>query len=97
MANTEFPPILTDGAVDKLIREALETPAEQTHPHLDGTRTGCVPFDADGEVHVIASRFVDAGQGPRAQALCGSELNNLAYGLFSVRPMCWLCADLLDA
>lgn len=94
-ANPFLISLASDDAVNKLVREALELPAEQTNPTLNGLVTGTDSFE--DEVHVIASPWIDDGFGSRASGLCGAELVNLAYGLFSARPMCWLCNETLEA
>lgn len=93
MTNTDLLP--SDAATQKLIDEAMAMPASQTHPLYGGLDLGTDPLEFD--VHVVASRWIDAGQGPRAHALCGEELSNYAYGLRESLPMCWQCAEVLEA
>jgi hypothetical protein len=93
MTNTEMLP--TDAATQKLIDEAMRLSAATTHPLYGGADLGVDALEFD--VHVVASRWIDAGQGPRALALCGEELSNLAYGLRESLPMCWECAEVLES
>lgn len=83
---TELP---TEAAVQRFIDEALERSAAVTHPLYTGSDLGVDALEAD--VHVVATRWSDAG----SLALCGETLSELALGLRESLPMCPMCADVL--
>ena len=89
MTNTTEMP--TDAAVSVLL-DSL-SPAAVTHPLYVGLDVGVDVLETD--VHVVASRWVDAGDGVEARALCGETLVDLAHGLVAALPMCSFCAEVL--
>lgn len=96
MTSTELLP--TDAATQKLIDEATAASASVTHPLYSGADLGIDALEFD--VHVVGSRWLDSGRsgtGQNALALCGETLVSQAFGLRDSLPMCWECADVLEA
>lgn len=86
---------LADAATQKLIDEAMRLSSATTHPLYSGSDLGIDALEFD--VHVVGSSWVDGGGGATALALCGEELTDFAYGLRDSLPMCWDCAEVLEA